>query len=258
LNIHHHTLMCPSINPKGRLSRVYTPKALRVGDALTLEEGPSKHLLTVLRHQVGDSVIVFNGDGAEYIGQIQPGPGPKACVVSLEEQTIPQVESPLHTHLIQAIGRGERMDWVVQKATELGVARITPVFTQRTGVKLDGKRQAQRQARWQAIAIGACEQSGRVRVPTIDAPMELSQFSQAVQMPCFYLDPMAETHLSTVEKTTQLALIIGPEGGLDPSEIEALKNRGAQGLRLGPRVLRTETAGPVALACLQTLMGDMG
>ena len=250
--------MCPSINPKARLSRVYTPQDLRVGETVILEEGPSKHLLTVLRHQVGDSVIVFNGDGAEYTGQIQPGPGPKACVVSLESQATPQVESPLSIHLIQAIGRGERMDWMVQKATELGVARISPVFTKRTGVKLDGKRQTLRQARWQAIAIGACEQSGRVRIPTIDAPAELSHCALDSHTPTFYLVPLAELSPTNVDKTHKLALIVGPEGGLDPSEIDALKNNGARGLRLGPRVLRTETAGPAALACLHTLMGDMG
>lgn len=250
--------MCPSINPKARVSRVYTPQALRVGETVALEQGPSKHLLVVLRRQVGDSVIVFNGDGAEYTGQIQPTDRPKVCLVTLEKQTTPPVESPLHIHLIQAIGRGERMDWVIQKATELGVSRISPVFTERTGVKLDAKRQVQRQARWQAIAIGACEQSGRVRVPTMDAPIELRQFSPAPQTPTFYLDPLAKTNLTTVEKTTQVSLIIGPEGGLDPSEITWLQNHGAQGLSLGPRVLRTETAGPAAVACLQTLMGDMG
>lgn len=252
----HHTLMCPSINPKPRLARVYTNQALAVGEAVTLEEGPAKHLMTVLRHQAGDSVIVFNGDGAEYVGQIQPAARAKECVIELEQQTTPMVESPIEVHLIQAIGRGERMDWVVQKATELGVSRITPIFTERTGVKLDAKRQTQRQMRWQAIAIGACEQSGRVRVPRVDAPIELSRWSCSSETPTFYLDPLADTTLSTLQKLDHMALIIGPEGGLSPSEIDALKHDGAQALRLGPRVLRTETAGPAAIAAMQTLWGD--
>lgn len=248
--------MCPSINPKPRLARVYTAQALAVGEAVTLEEGPAKHLLTVLRHQAGDSVIVFNGDGAEYVGQIQPAARAKACVVQLEHHTSPAVESPIEVHLIQAIGRGERMDWVVQKATELGVGRITPVFTERTGVKLDAKRQSQRQMRWQAIAIGACEQSGRVRVPSVDAPIELSHWSGSNETPTFYLDPLADTTLNTLPKLDRVTLVIGPEGGLSPSEIVALNHDGAQGLRLGPRVLRTETAGPAAIAALQALWGD--
>ncbi len=259
----HHTLMCPSINPKPRLTRVYTRQVLAIGQAVRLEEGPAKHLLKVLRHQAGDSVIVFNGDGAEYVGRIQHATGAKDCVVDLEQRSSPMVESSLEVHLIQAIGRGERMDWVIQKATELGVKRITPVFTERTGVKLDDKRRAQRQARWESIAIGACEQSGRVHIPSIDAPTELSHWSGSnetgscsIETASFYLDPLAEATLKTAQPHSHVALIIGPEGGLSPSEIDALNHDGAQGLRLGPRVMRTETAGPAAIAALQALWGD--
>ncbi len=238
--------------------RLHTRQALDAGSEVRLEPQPARHLVKVLRRRKGDPVILFNGDGREYSGTISDCRPPEHCTVAVTSAESPTVESPLTITLVQAIGRGERMDWSIQKACELGVAAIVPVFTERTEVKLDDKRAEKRLAHWQGVAIAACEQSGRVQVPEICAPMPLTALAPDVS-PRFYLDPTANCSPQGLQPPDppQALLVIGPEGGFTEHEIEWLKRQEFEGLRLGPRVLRTETAGPAAIAVLQALFGDL-
>lgn len=240
-----------------RTIRVYTEQALELGREAELEAGPSRHLLRVLRQKTGYPLAVFNGDGYEYFGTItSTGPGDRCCI-NIERRVDVGAESPLAITLVQAVARGDRMDYSIQKACELGVSAIRPVFTKRTEVRLEGKRADKRRHHWQQVAVAACEQSGRVRVPLVDAPVALT----ALAWPAgrrLHLDPAAEHTLGGLEPPDEagVVLVIGPEGGLTDTEIGWLERQDSRGLRLGPRVLRTETAGPAAIAALQTRFGD--
>lgn len=240
-----------------RRIRIHTGQILETGREVELEAGPARHLVRVLRQKSGDQLALFNGDGHEYLGTITAtGPGDR-CSVALDERVEVTAESPLPITLIQAIARGDRMDWCIQKACELGVGRILPVFTERTEVRLDGKRADKRLHHWQQVAIAACEQSGRVRVPAIELPVALTRLAWPPGRR-LHLDPFAQSALSRIESPGDdgVVVLIGPEGGLGEEEITWLERQGSMGIRLGPRVLRSETAGPAAIAALQTLFGD--
>lgn len=240
-----------------RRIRLYTEQALTAGQSVSLADGPARHLLRVLRQRVGASVTLFNGDGAEYDGEIAAIDGKERCQVLLTAARWPETESALAITLVQAIGRGERMDFSIQKAVELGVSAIRPIFSERTEVRLAGERADKRLAHWQQVAIAACEQSGRVRLPVIHAAVPLAEIQRESGL-CLYLDPEAEltpANLST-PASNRAMIVIGPEGGLSEAESGWLARQGFAGLRLGPRVLRTETAGPATIAMLQTRFGD--
>jgi 16S rRNA (uracil1498-N3)-methyltransferase len=237
--------------------RLYTHSPLKVGAAVELEAGPAGHLVRVLRQRVGAEVTLFNGDGLEYAGRIIAISGRHHCQVELIDVSQPATESPLAINLVQAVGRGERMDWCIQKAVELGIDRIEPVLTERTEVRLKGDRADKRREHWQQVAIAACEQSGRVRIPDIAALKNLHEIDTARQ-PGYFLDPGAEAGLTRLKPPgpAGVMIVIGPEGGLSEIETNWLSQQGLTGLRLGPRVLRTETAGPAAIAILQSHFGD--
>ncbi len=237
--------------------RIHTRQNLDEHAEIDLEEKPARHLVKVLRRRIGDPVVLFNGDGHEYSGQIAECRPPDQCTIELTAASTPGVESSLAITLVQAIGRGERMDWSIQKACELGVHTIVPVFTERTEVRLSGERAEKRLAHWQGVAVAACEQSSRVRVPDINTPVALTAVVFKIS-PRFYLDPAAELSPTALEHPDPLETLIaiGPEGGFTEHETDWLKRQGFAGLRLGPRVLRTETAGPAAIAVLQSLFGD--
>ena len=186
--------------------------------------------------------------------------GKKAVEVEIEGAREVRNESPLRIVLVQAIARGEKMDWILQKATELGVARILPVMSERSEVKLDAQRADKRLAHWRGIVVSACEQSGRATVPEIAAPQALAQAAAQRAGRGFILDPFADDTLSSLRDTglRECTIAIGPEGGWSPRDREQLIAAGYEGLRLGPRVLRTETAGIAAIAALQALCGDLG
>jgi 16S rRNA (uracil1498-N3)-methyltransferase len=182
--------------------------------------------------------------------------GKKTVSVELTEQLPGQPESPLQVHLGQGLSRGERMDWAIQKATELGVAQITPIVSERCEVRLKDERVDKRLAHWQQVASSACEQCGRSTLPIIHPPMLLADWLQQVQADLkLVLHPVAEPMLSHA-KPSSLAFLIGPEGGLSEAEVTQATGHGFQAARLGPRVLRTETAAVVALTVAQQLWGD--
>jgi 16S rRNA (uracil1498-N3)-methyltransferase len=247
-----------------RLTRNYVPDALCVGGTLPLPEDVAVHLLRVLRLQVGDTCVLFNGDGHDYDARITQL-GKRDAQVQIIAQRRLANESPLRITLLQGVARGEKMDWILQKATELGAAQFLPVFSERSEVKLDGPRADKRLAHWRAVVVAACEQSGRATVPEVAAPLVLAQaLAQAAQQqggPAFLLDPLAESSLMDLrtqgaQQLEACTLAIGPEGGWSPRDREQLHAAGFQGVRLGPRILRTETAGLAAIAALQFLAGD--
>lgn len=242
-----------------RTPRFYTAQPLATGQSVQLEPGASHHLLRVLRIHSGEPVLLFNGDGREYQAVLQAGAGKLArLVVAGADQ--PQRESSLHISLGQGISRGERMDLVMQKAVELGVNSITPLWTHRSQVRLSGKRLEKRLHHWRGIVQAACEQSGRVYLPELRATSELSEWLMTVPRDTtrILLDPESTTTLQQVKRATRVQVLIGPEGGFERQEKETAVAAGFQRVRLGARILRTETATLATLAALQTLWGDFG
>jgi 16S rRNA (uracil1498-N3)-methyltransferase len=240
-------------------TRLFVNDPLVSATELQLGRDQAHYLGRVLRLRNGDKLTVFNGDNGEFDAHVTSIAKNSATIVvdaALETAT----ESALKIHLVQGISRGERMDFVVQKATELGVKRITPVFTEYGVVKLNDARAAKRNDHWQSVAIGACEQSGRIRPPLIDAPVDLNAWFGAGTKEAdsdLILKPGAATPLSSLAApVTKVCLLIGPEGGFSDTEYEDAKIAGFAAVALGPRVLRTETAALTALAVVQTLWGD--
>ncbi|HZJ93240.1 MAG TPA: 16S rRNA (uracil(1498)-N(3))-methyltransferase [Thiopseudomonas sp.] len=231
---------------------VAAPLALGVHD---LPEAQAHYLSRVLRLTVGAAVQLFDGSGQEYIGELT-SVSKKAVQVELRECLDGLPESALQIHLGQGLSRGERMDWAIQKATELGVAEITPLFTERCEVRLNDERMQKRLEHWQQIAISACEQCGRSKVPVIYAPQSVKDWQATVQAELkLVLHPVAQPLTEHTTPST-LAFLIGPEGGLSDAEVAQAAEYGFQPARLGPRVLRTETAPIVALSVAQQLWGD--
>ena len=239
-----------------RVSRFYLDATLSEGEQL-LEGDLAHYVGRVLRLAPGAAVQLFNGTGQEWPGEIIEV-SKRAVRVQLDASIAGLGDSPLHTHLGQAMSRGERMDWAIQKAVELGVNEVTPLQTERCEVKLQGERADKRQQHWQQIAVAACEQSGRSTVPVIHAPQPLENWLSTVESECkLVLHHRAEQNLEELEAPTSVALLIGPEGGLSAGEIERAIAAGFSPARFGPRVLRTETAPVVALSTVQRLWGDL-
>jgi len=245
-----------------RIQRVHLLQPLRVGDTVELPAAACEHLLRVLRLPDGASLLLCNGDGMDYRATLVDI-GKRSARARIHDASPNHAESPLRIVLAQALARGEKMDWVIQKATELGVAAIRPVVTERTEVRLDAERAGRRLAHWQAVATAACEQSGRARVPTIHEPVALAAYAAGVEADAirFALDPDGVSLTDAmggngVLIATHIHLVIGPEGGLSERDHAQLRAAGFKGLRLGPRILRTETAGLAALAAMQALAGD--
>jgi 16S rRNA (uracil1498-N3)-methyltransferase len=241
-----------------RLSRVYLDAPLQSGSRATLTGSAAAHLTRVLRLKAGDPFMLFNGGAREFeatLGQAHAG------TVTVEVGAAREVdrESPLPLTLVQGVSRSERMDLTVQKATELGVTRLVPVLTERSVVKLDAAQAARKLEHWRAIAIAACEQSGRNRPPEVLPPVTYREFisSQLEIATRLLLAPLAPLRIADVPRPAAgVMVLIGPEGGLSaPEQAQALE-AGFIGVRLGPRVLRTETAALAALTLLQREFGD--
>ncbi|WP_043768734.1 16S rRNA (uracil(1498)-N(3))-methyltransferase [Algiphilus aromaticivorans] len=240
------------------MPRIYISTELTANARLRIEGDAFNHTVRVLRLRSGDALTVFNGDGHEYPAHIEVIERQHALLaLSAPEQ--PEVESPLATTLLQAVSKGERMDWALQKATELGVTRIRPIITARCNVKLDTKRWQKKMAHWQGVITSACEQSGRLRLPELLPVAEL-QAALAEVGPGLRLtlDFGGGAALPRQAPEDGVTLLVGPEGGLSEEEIASARAAGFHGWRIGPRVLRTETAPVAALALLQQRYGDLG
>ena len=242
-----------------RVIRAFVDAALAVGARIALPEEVAGHLVRVLRLGAGDACVLFNGDGRDYDARIV-SIGKKSVEAGIESAREVRNESPLRIVLVQGIARGEKMDWILQKATELGVTRILPATSERSEVKLDAQRADKRVAHWREVVVSACEQSGRARVPEVAAPQPLAQAAALREGRGFLLDPLAGQTLAALHggALDACTLAIGPEGGWSPRDREQLLAAGFEGLRLGPRILRTETAGIAAIAALQAMTGDLG
>jgi len=242
-----------------RLTRVHVDVDLQTGQRLAVEGTAGNHIARVLRLRTGDALTLFNGQGGEYAGSIEEIRRDTVVVSVLERRQVDR-ESPCQLILAQGISRGERMDWVVQKATELGVARIVPIFTERSVVHLDEKQASRKVQHWRSIAIAACEQSGRNQVPQIAQPVGLYEMLEQPRPSgiALLLSPEGSQRMADITTAaTQATVLIGPEGGLADVEQEAAIKSGFTPVRLGPRVLRTETAAVCALTLLQQKFGDL-
>lgn len=246
-----------------RRIRIHQAVPLACGQTLELDSQSALHVAKVLRLATGDALVLFNGEGGEFHGKIE-NIGKRSTTVLLQEWVETHCESPLQIVLGQCISRGDRMDYAIQKSVELGVASIYPLNSQRSGVHIPAARQEKRRLHWQKIAISACEQCGRNIVPVIQPIVNLDRWITA--MPTeknFLLDPEAKLTTKQLGLSTEqivaecIGLLIGPEGGLSPEEIDSATQAGFTALRLGPRVLRTETAAVATLAALQVLWGDL-
>jgi 16S rRNA (uracil1498-N3)-methyltransferase len=237
--------------------RIYVDQALSAGEETNLSDAAAHHLLRVLRLAPGSMIRVFNGNGNQFSAEIVEAHGRQHCRVRLGRAERPPVESKIDVTLAQAIGKGDRMDWCIQKSTELGVSRIRPLFTERTEVRLSGQRLQRRLAHWQGVATAAAEQSGRLKVPEIDPPMALNALA-LVDGLNVVLHPRGDLGPKdlTAPGTDRFMVIIGPEGGFSDAETGALTKLGCSLLSMGQRILRTETAGPAALAMLLSRFGD--
>lgn len=241
-----------------RIPRIYQPGPLTAGQSIELDETAFTHLVRVLRLSEDAPLILFDGQGLEYPARLC-NLGKKRASARIEEGRQPQRESPLQLQIGQVISRGERMDFAVQKATELGIQRMTPLFSERCEVHLNAERQKKRQHHWQQIAISACEQSLRLRVPQIDPPQSLVQWLENVDAELkLVLHHHTAEALGDLPRPKSIALLIGPEGGLTEGEVTAAISAGFRPVALGPRVMRTETAPVAAAAIMQYLWGDFG
>jgi len=242
-----------------RLIRVYVDQLLATDSDLLLPEAAAYHVSRVLRLRAGAPIVAFDGSGGDYRCEILAIEGDRVRV-RVGSRTPGLPESPLGITLVQAVSRGERMDWTLQKAAELGVRAIVPVLSARSVVRLDDKQAAKKLRHWQAIVAGACEQCGRSVPPEVHAPQELAAYlaNAPREGQRFVLSPSGPASLAGLASVTpRVKLLIGPEGGLDDAELERAAQAGFAPVRLGPRVLRTETAGIVALTVLQALWGDL-
>lgn len=240
-----------------RITRIYHPAPLNSGATVELGDGAANHVARVLRLPVGAPLVLFNGEGGEFDATVDVVEK-RRVVVNVGRFHDTEREPPLMLWLAQGISRGERMDYTIQKAVELGVSRIIPLFTEHCGVQLHGERLEKRVQHWQGGVVSACEQCGRNRIPRVDTPLTLTEW---LAMPGdglrLVLAPDAEHSLVQLPRPTgPVTLLIGPEGGLSDHEIDLAKQSGYLGLRLGPRILRTETAALAALAALLSTWGD--
>ena len=242
-----------------RSSRIFHPEVLHEGQTTYLSAEASHHLVVVLRFGLGEQFILFDGQNAEYRVEIIEASKKKVNVKVLEKTQVSR-ESSLQLHLAQGIAKGERWTFSLQKAVELGVTDITPLWTQHVAYKWEKKLDDKKMQQWQDIIISACEQSGRTQIPTLHPMQRFEDFVQTCQASNrLILQPVTGHHWKALPWNAGLdaTLLIGPEGGFNESEYHQALKAGFKGLTLGPRILRTETAVVSALSLLQALYGDL-
>ena len=238
-------------------TRLHVTGIPSVGEVMDLPDAAVRHI-QARRLRRSDGLVLFDGKGGEYTARLDTLEKRRAQA-RIESFSPREAEPPVAVTLLQGISKGERMDYSVQKATELGVARIIPVISERCVVRLDTERWAKKQRHWQAVAVAACEQCGRNRIPPVDMPCGLDEaLGQVDGLPGVIFDTEGDQAAQDLARSTALATLIGPEGGLAPDEIQRVANLGWQRIRLGPRILRSDTAPVAALAVIQTVIGDLG
>ena len=242
-----------------RTTRIYHPDELSINVEIVLEKNAAQHVRDVLRMQVGNALILFNGDGRDYLGTIVRIEK-KIVGVVLHATEERNTTSPIKIHLAQGLCRGEKMDFVIQKATELGVTEITPIISEYCNMRLNKERLEKKQHHWQKVAASACEQCGRTDLLQVNAAIDFNTWiKRAFAGIAYILDPSAEQSIDrkTREIPAQITLLVGPEGGFTNSEIQYAISHHYHTILLGPRILRSETAGLVAVTLLQHLYGDL-
>ena len=240
-----------------RSIRIYQKGLFEEGDVIQLDKLSSNHLIKVLRLKTDYLFTLFNGEGVEYSTRLEIS-GKKA-IAHIGFSSVIDNESNINIHLFQGISKGDRMDFAIQKSVELGVTKITPVITERTVVNLKGERENKKIDHWRSIAISACEQSGRNYLPTINPVCKLETiFNESPTESKLLLDPLSNNTLQSLSAAKNIHLLIGPEGGLSENEIFIANENGFKGIKLGPRILRTETAALAAITSVQLLWGDLG
>lgn len=242
-----------------RVTRVFVDRPLEAGSIIELPPATAAHLVRVLRARCGDPVVLFTGDGREFAATIAETRGVRVSAAIGEACSVDR-ESPLAITLLQCVPRGDRMDLVVQKTTELGVARIVPVLSERSVVRLDAAQARSKAEHWRAVAVSACEQCGRNRVPLVEEPRPLLKVLGDMRLDGarVLLDPDTDASPATLPTPAgAVEVAIGPEGGFSAEELEAFGLCRFRRARLGPRILRTETAAIAALAWLQSRFGDL-
>jgi len=242
-----------------RITRIFQDISLSENINIELNKEASNHIANVLRLPVNTSLIVFNGKGGEFIAHIVDIKK-KTVSVKIEAFSNIENESPINIHLAQCISRGEKMDVTIQKSVELGVSEITPIISERCGVKLSNERWGKRLDHWQKIIISACEQCGRNTIPVLNSVINFNEFIQKESVDLkLLLQPYTETTLSEINTSNKdFTILIGPEGGLSDDEIQEAENHHCISLKLGPRILRTETAALTLFSILQAKWGDLG
>ena len=241
-----------------RISRFFYPELNVSNKHFSLPEAAHRHAVQVLRLKKGAMISVFDGRGLEYEATLESVAKRESTAV-LGEKLENRYESPLNITLLQGISRGERMDYALQKAVELGVNKIIPVLSERCNVQLSNGRAEKRLAHWRGVMVSACEQSGRSVLPELKdvMPLDAALLNHAASY-CLVLDPLAKNGFLSLEKQQDVVLLIGPEGGLSEQEILQATEHGYHAVNFGPRILRTETASVAAIAVMQTLWGDLG
>jgi 16S rRNA (uracil1498-N3)-methyltransferase len=228
-----------------------------VGGVIDLPDAAVRHL-QARRLRSGDGLVLFDGTGGEYVARLETL-NKRRAEARIEAFSAREAEPPVAVTILQGISKGERMDYSVQKATELGVARIIPVISARCVVRLASERWARKQRHWQAVAAAACEQCGRNRIPPVDMPCSLDEgLTRIAGLPGVIFDTEGDRAAHDLGPAAELATLIGPEGGLAPDEIRHVADLGWSRIRLGPRILRSDTAPVAALAVIQTVIGDLG
>ncbi len=240
-----------------RIPRIFTPQVLNENSSIVLDDAAANHVAKVLRMKVGRQLFVFNGENEHHFEAVVESCERRSVTLKLHNKVITQLESPLHIHLGQAISKGDRFEFAIQKAVELGVNEVTPLWTEHCDVKLNSERLEKKLRQWRQIAIAACEQSGRDIVPTIHDPQDLSLWLTNTQaQEKWVLDPRGLAQQETSQDIRRACILVGPEGGLSNQEVEQAGSEHFKAKLIGPRILRTETAALTALCLMQNLWGD--
>jgi 16S rRNA (uracil1498-N3)-methyltransferase len=241
-----------------RIPRIYTAQELPVGAEILLPEQAGEHAVRVLRLERGHPLILINGDGREYEAELGSLARRAVTAIIKHARTVDR-EGTLSITLVQSIARGEKMDWILQKATELGVSRVVPLITERTEVKLDEERAERRMAHWASVIESACEQCGRTTLPVLSAPQRIDRWLTGLEFDGVRLAMIPDGEMTVRELPSISAgvmVVVGPEGGLSEQDVGMLRLANFMGVKLGPRILRTETAGVAVIAALQAVYGD--